>query len=167
MSGGSKPPVSITQRRRADQEARTGHPGRVRRARLATGLALAAVACGDAEAPEPEAALAAGEKLYEAFECAGCHESAAIPGLVVIPLRDLDRRFSEESLASLLAAPPAPMPRFDLDPTERRSLARYLRKRFRAASSPAKRTPPASRLPPPDGHPGGGLTPARPTTDKS
>ena len=74
---------------------------------------------------------AAGRILYEKLECAGCHESAAVPGLVVIPLRDLDSRFTDESLAAWLSAPKPPMPNFALVESERHALAVHLRTRFR------------------------------------
>jgi hypothetical protein len=45
---------------------------------------------------------------------------------VVIPLHDLDARFTEASLAAYLASPPPPMPDFLLGQPERRALARYL-----------------------------------------
>jgi len=72
----------------------------------------------------------AGRILYEKLECAGCHESAAVPGLVVHPLRGLHGRFNDENLASFLSAPPPPMPDFGLSRPERLALAVYLRQVF-------------------------------------
>jgi mono/diheme cytochrome c family protein len=76
--------------------------------------------------------LEAGRILYGMLECAGCHESAAVPGLVVIPLRGLSERFTDASLAAYLTAPAPPMPDFMLDERERRALAVYLRATFSA-----------------------------------
>jgi hypothetical protein len=120
-------------------------------AALSLALALALVACSEAEVPAPvaptpvppsESAAAdldeeplvdlslppaeAGALLYQALECAGCHESAAVPGLVVIPLHDLDARFTEATLMAYLSAPQPPMPNFLLGEPERRALAVYL-----------------------------------------
>lgn len=72
----------------------------------------------------------AGRQLYERLECAGCHESAAVPGLIIVPLHDLDARYSEDALAAFLSAPPKPMPNFELDERERHALAVYLRATF-------------------------------------
>jgi len=72
-----------------------------------------------------------GRRLYARLECAGCHESAAVPGLIVTPLQDLDARYDEERLTAFLAAPPSPMPVFELSRDERRGLAAYLLSRFR------------------------------------
>lgn len=117
--------------------------------------AAVALGCGEAEAPEsgptaeevqtgvaevdmPESVGAdlsgtpeeAGARLYAQLECAGCHESAAVPGLVVMPLQQLPARYGPDTLAAFLAAPPPPMPRFGLSPDERRVLAAYLLSRF-------------------------------------
>lgn len=72
----------------------------------------------------------AGRSLYRQLECAGCHESAAVPGLVVVPLVQLRTRFDEASLAAFLSAPPPPMPNFELSPPERHALAAFLLRRF-------------------------------------
>jgi mono/diheme cytochrome c family protein len=72
----------------------------------------------------------AGGRIYAQLECAGCHESAAVPGLSVSPLRALSSRYNEESLTAYLEAPPPPMPRFELSQVDRRVLAAYLLSRF-------------------------------------
>ncbi len=88
----------------------------------------------DAEAvarPEPTPAAGdappqSGEALYRHLPCAGCHEAAARPGIVVTPLERLSERYSVETLAAFLTAPPPPMPVFELDDAQRRKLATYL-----------------------------------------
>ncbi len=72
----------------------------------------------------------AGRVLYERNECAGCHETAAIPGMLVVPLGGLANRYSESELMAVLEAPVPPMPDFDLSEPERRQLVAYLRARF-------------------------------------
>lgn len=132
------------------------HPDRSRRIRsrlralAAAGVALLLFALGACERSERETAASpavvadaetplvdpslppreAGRLLYERLECAGCHESAAVPGLVVVPLHDLDDRYSDASLAAFLAAPPPPMPDFELGEAERLALAAHLRATF-------------------------------------
>jgi len=118
---------------------------------LAAALTGMLIACGDTDSSDPVAKTTArpaesiageaneqplvdlslppaeaGALLYQTLECAGCHESAAVPGLVVIPLHDLDARFSEASLSAYLSAPQPPMPDFQLGEPERRALAVYL-----------------------------------------
>ncbi len=53
-----------------------------------------------------------------------------MPGQPVLPLERLSQRWSAEALAAFLAAPPPPMPRFDLDPEQRRKLALYLLSKY-------------------------------------
>jgi mono/diheme cytochrome c family protein len=128
---------------------------------LLLALASAALACGreaPAPAPQIEAAPApaealvldpgaapeeVGRRVYERFECAGCHESAAVPGLIVTPLRELAARYDRDALAAYLAAPVSPMPRFELSQDERRALAAYLLARFGGAAGAG----PATGLP--------------------
>jgi len=77
--------------------------------------------------PEPAAReVASGRALYEDYDCAGCHETAARPGMPVRPLVKLAERFSAAQLAGFLAAPPAPMPALPLSDAERERLAEYL-----------------------------------------
>ena len=52
------------------------------------------------------------------------------PGQLVRRLDGLSSRHTPDSLARLLDAPPAPMPRFDLSPAKRQDLARYLLQSF-------------------------------------
>ncbi len=72
----------------------------------------------------------AGSRIYAQLECAGCHESAAVPGLIVTPLQTLSSRYDEDTLTAFLAAPPPPMPRFELSEPERQALATYLLSHF-------------------------------------
>lgn len=68
-----------------------------------------------------------GQALYEKFACAACHDpAAAAPGVAVKRLERLHQRYDIESLSLLLETPPQPMPRYPLDPGQRRSLAVYL-----------------------------------------
>jgi mono/diheme cytochrome c family protein len=107
-------------------------------------LLVAALGCGDEPpavplAHDPVESLGAdlsgspeeaGARIYEVLECAGCHESAAVPGLIVTPLRELGARYDEAKLIAYLDAPKPPMPRFVLSEDERRVLAAYLLGRF-------------------------------------
>jgi mono/diheme cytochrome c family protein len=103
-------------------------------------LLPSAIACGDAAVPDRAltasdapvvaevvaAAPLSGEALFAHYECAGCHESAAVPGMIVRPLAGLAERYSADTLAAFLAAPPDPMPRLPLSEPERQRLAAYL-----------------------------------------
>ena len=114
---------------------------------LVLAVALGVLACGGREEPtevphtapvvspstvleeDPLAGLLPldlGEALYDELECADCHESAAVPGMIVIRLRKLGARFTQESLSAFLAAPPPPMPNFELTKPHRDGLATYL-----------------------------------------
>jgi len=102
-------------------------------------LAGSAALPARAEAPlrtDPLAALGSrertartlrGRRLYEANDCADCHDpERALPGVVPVELRALADRHTIESLASALANPTPPMPLAPLDDTERRDLAIFL-----------------------------------------
>lgn len=89
-------------------------------------VALPLVSVADTSGSEAQP----GRSLYRAHECAGCHEYSGVPGLVVLPLAELALRYDVDSLADFLAAPPAEMPRFELDSDQRRALAAYLLSRF-------------------------------------
>jgi mono/diheme cytochrome c family protein len=80
--------------------------------------------------PPAETAEERGRELYGFLGCAGCHERAMRPGQTVRRLDGLAARHDADSLSALLAEPVPPMPRFDLDPAERRDLAAYLLSRF-------------------------------------
>jgi len=81
---------------------------------------------------------AQGRKLFDAQDCAGCHDPARIaPGAVPIPLRDLGSRYSSASLVALLKTPPPPMPVVPLSPVQLQDLAAYLL----APHPEARRTP--------------------------
>jgi len=68
-----------------------------------------------------------GRVLFDESECGSCHEFPLAPGQPVVPLRGLTSRFTAESLAAFLLAPPLPMPPFpELSEPERLTLARYL-----------------------------------------
>lgn len=71
-----------------------------------------------------------GQAIYLYIGCSGCHETGARPGQVVRRLTGLSERHDVDSLAAFLAAPPEPMPRFDLSEAQRRDLAAYLLKTF-------------------------------------
>lgn len=132
----------VLDRRRAPLHGR-GDRIRATSARAVAVAALALVAgCGEPEPePAPPAAPAAaseerqsppatpallGRDLYRRHECAACHESGAIPGMIPIPLVGLGQRRDEESIVALLASPPDRMPRFPLSDEERHALAAYL-----------------------------------------
>ena len=81
--------------------------------------------------------VARGQALYEANQCASCHEkSRASEGVVAHPLRNLAQRYSAQDLAAVLAAPPAAMPVLPLTPAERADLAAYLLQMPPAPSHP-------------------------------
>jgi glucose/arabinose dehydrogenase len=88
-----------------------------------------------AQNPQPELAAGAAERgalLYETLACASCHEvEHAADGVVVEELVDLDERFTLAQMSQLLAAPPPPMPNFELPEKQRLDLAAYLLERFR------------------------------------
>ena len=66
---------------------------------------------------------ARGAALFAQYECASCHGAqAATPRLLL----HLGARYTIERLAALLAAPPPPMPNFNLDDEARRDLAVHL-----------------------------------------
>jgi glucose/arabinose dehydrogenase len=74
----------------------------------------------------PEAVLR-GRALYEAHACFRCHETGrAEAGAVPVALESLARRYDVEALASYLAAPQPPMPRFPLELADRLDLATFL-----------------------------------------
>lgn len=96
------------------------------------------------EAGHPLDALAADERgrrggrggrglaLWQANGCAGCHDpDRQTSGVVAVPLRDLDRRYTLRSLERFLAAPTPPMPVPPLDAAGRRDLAVFLLSRSR------------------------------------
>ncbi len=87
---------------------------------LSIALLVAAPALGAEPGTDPGAAL------YGKLGCEGCHERAALPGMIVRPLIGLSERYTPESLSAFLAAPPEPMPDFSLTGEERGELARYL-----------------------------------------
>jgi glucose/arabinose dehydrogenase len=109
---------------------------RVTRGSPRAAAAGAGTAPAAAPAPDPLAELgreerarlaAEGLALWERHACAACHDpAAAAPGMVTVPLRDLDARHSIESLSALLAAPTPPMPVFALAAPELRALSVYL-----------------------------------------
>jgi hypothetical protein len=83
---------------------------------------LAAIA-----APERAAMETRGRALYEANACFRCHEGArAEAGAVPVALAGLAGKYDVDALASFLAAPQPPMPRFPLDAAQRRDLAVFL-----------------------------------------
>lgn len=64
----------------------------------------------------------AGQALYESNGCAACHEQGENPRL----LKGLQDRYNASQVAALLAAPPSPMPVYELSEKQRRSLAVFL-----------------------------------------
>lgn len=75
--------------------------------------------------------IATGAELYGTHACATCHEPARAPaGMVPRPLSRLAERYDPRTLAAFLLAPTPPMPRFDLDESQRAALAAYLLERF-------------------------------------
>ena len=75
--------------------------------------------------------IATGTELYRTHDCATCHEPARAPaGVVPRPLSRLAERYDPTTLAAFLLAPTPPMPRFDLDESQRAALAAYLLERF-------------------------------------
>ena len=87
-----------------------------------------ALTAGAAAAQNSEPA--SGAQIYAQFECAGCHEYAAVQGFEVVVLHDISARYDVATLAFLLAEPPASAPVFPMDDAQRHPLARYLRERF-------------------------------------
>ena len=74
----------------------------------------------------PESVLR-GRALYEAHACFRCHETGrAEAGVVPVTLENLAHRYDVEALASYLAAPQPPMPRFPLQLGDRLDLAQFL-----------------------------------------
>ena len=68
-----------------------------------------------------------GLALWQANGCAGCHDPEhQTSGVVAVPLRDLDRRYTLSSLERFLAAPTPPMPVPPIDAAGRRDLAVFL-----------------------------------------
>lgn len=102
----------------------------------ATGASGAVDAVVDSPAAEPASAAhspadpeaeARGERLYERFACASCHEvQRAEAGVVVVELADLPSRYSVADLAAFLRAPTPPMPTFPMEAAERSDLAAFL-----------------------------------------
>jgi len=81
---------------------------------------------GEPEALDP-ARVAEGRRLWEAHECAGCHDPArAKPGVKPVPLAGLAARHRIASLTRYLAAPTPPMPVPPVDESGRQALAAYL-----------------------------------------
>lgn len=85
-----------------------------------------------AAVPQPSVAINSdaarrGRALYEAHACFRCHETGrAETGVVPVSLENLARRYDVEALASYLAAPQPPMPRFPLQHGDRLDLAAFL-----------------------------------------
>lgn len=72
-----------------------------------------------------------GGQVYEANGCAACHDpSAAADGVQVKELQGLKARFDVPALKALFAAPPGPMPVFDLNNSDSEALAVYLLRTF-------------------------------------
>jgi glucose/arabinose dehydrogenase len=79
------------------------------------------------DAATRHALVARGQALFAAEGCGRCHlESEAEPGVAVKQLKHLAQRFSLDSLAAFLEAPPPPMPAPDVSPQDRRALAAYV-----------------------------------------
>lgn len=79
---------------------------------------------GDGPLPEP---TGDGRRLWEALDCGRCHSAdRSVPGMVPRPLDGLTRKYTAASLAGFLDAPRPPMPRFELEETDRLALARFL-----------------------------------------
>ena len=71
--------------------------------------------------------VARGRELYEANQCASCHEkSRASKGVVALPLRNLAQRYNARDLEAILRTPPPPMPVILLTSDQREDLAAYL-----------------------------------------
>ncbi|HAC34116.1 MAG TPA: oxidoreductase [Gammaproteobacteria bacterium] len=76
---------------------------------------------------DPLGDYAAGQALYQQYDCASCHDPArAGEGQVIVKLESLQSRYSPASLSSFLQTPTPPMPAFPLSVVERRQLAAYL-----------------------------------------
>lgn len=71
-----------------------------------------------------------GQALYARLGCPGCHEYAAVPGLIVLPLTNLHARYTQETLVRYLLAPPPAMPNFGLSGEQAGALAAYLLREF-------------------------------------
>lgn len=117
---------------------------------VVSGIAMATIACGRGEprdagrpalggqgevaapigaaAPQTSGAVPVetGEELYMRLGCAGCHEFAAVPGMMVRPLENLRARYTEEALARFLLAPPRGMPDFGLSEDQAKALAGFV-----------------------------------------
>ncbi|MEM7019456.1 MAG: PQQ-dependent sugar dehydrogenase [Pseudomonadota bacterium] len=77
----------------------------------------------------PAERLSRGQVLYEAHQCASCHEAEyAAEGVVVKPYKALAQRYTVDSMTAFLATPTPPMPVFPMDEEARRDVAVYLLK---------------------------------------
>lgn len=78
--------------------------------------------------PVERAQLAArGEKIFNQYACAGCHDPRAATELRRIKeLKNLSARYNIERLEKFFVTPTPPMPVFPLDADERHALAVYL-----------------------------------------
>ncbi|WP_346837491.1 PQQ-dependent sugar dehydrogenase [Microbulbifer sp. SAOS-129_SWC] len=63
-----------------------------------------------------------GAELYQRHHCARCHAAQ-------VPLRNLARRYTLQTLADYFDAPTPPMPDYDFGPSQKRALAHYLMSR--------------------------------------
>ena len=72
-----------------------------------------------------------GAAVYNGHGCAACHDPATAPdGVQVKILQGLGARFDIDGLTALFAAPPGPMPVFELDEADSEALAVYLLRSF-------------------------------------
>jgi len=83
----------------------------------------------EARAPGLTRDISRGEKIYQQYDCASCHDPArSVEGVVTVPLVRLAERYSRKSLSEFLATPTPPMPAFPLTAEDRDALANYLLK---------------------------------------
>ena len=81
---------------------------------------------GAVGAPQRDAALAAGPGVLASEGCLACHADSPAGEPPAFALADLGTRYTIDELAEYLMMPRTPMPSYDADPEQRRSLAIYL-----------------------------------------
>lgn len=75
-----------------------------------------------------------GEELYRRYGCAKCHAEQ-------IPLRELSKKYSLQTLADYFANPTPPMPDYDFSDSQKRALSHYLMSREAGMSSSIDQLP--------------------------
>lgn len=64
-------------------------------------------------------AVREGKTLYQSHDCAHCHQQQ-------VPLKDLNKKYSLDSLANYFDSPTPPMPKYDFSDQQKMALAHYL-----------------------------------------